>query len=243
MPYRRLPNTDNARYKALQIALEKGKELPPFNLSFSQQTYRRIIGFMSQYEKALIYYKKTFNNQVQKNQEYLQALKKARLYVSHFFQVLNMAIIRGELSASNRKFFGISENDNRVPALNTEAALIEWGEKLIKGETARKMQNLAPVNNPTVAMVKVRFEQFLEAYKFQKTLQTDNKRAQDNLAALRAEADDIILNIWNEVEATYKNFPDEVARTKAIEYGVVYVYRRNELRRITIPETSQLSIF
>ena len=29
MPYRRLPNTDAARLKALKIALEKGEEVPP----------------------------------------------------------------------------------------------------------------------------------------------------------------------------------------------------------------------
>ena len=42
MPYRRLPNTDVARLRALRIAFEKGKELPPFQLAFSQTTLQKI---------------------------------------------------------------------------------------------------------------------------------------------------------------------------------------------------------
>lgn len=39
MPYRRLPNTDAARLKALRNALTKGEEIPPFKLAFPQSLY------------------------------------------------------------------------------------------------------------------------------------------------------------------------------------------------------------
>jgi hypothetical protein len=38
MPYRRLPNTDSARLRAMKIALEKGKELPPYKMAYSSKT-------------------------------------------------------------------------------------------------------------------------------------------------------------------------------------------------------------
>ena len=53
MPYRRLPNTDAARHKALTRAFEIGKELPPFKLAFSQSTFQRVQSFLPMFEKAM----------------------------------------------------------------------------------------------------------------------------------------------------------------------------------------------
>ena len=46
MPYRRLPNTDTARIRAMKTALEKGKELPPHKLAFSSKTIVNLQKFL-----------------------------------------------------------------------------------------------------------------------------------------------------------------------------------------------------
>lgn len=242
MPYRRLPNTDSARFKALMCAQIKGKELPPFKLAFSQATLRKVLGFIPQYEKSMLEFKGTYSNQVKKNKEYIMVLKRAKLYISHFIQVLNMGIIRGELPPSTKKYFLLEDGENKVPVLNTEQSVIDWGERIIKGETQRKAEGLAPITNPSIALVMVRYEKFLDAYKFQKTLQKDNKRALDKLTDLRKEADEIIVNIWNEVEETFKDLPDDVKRENSAEYGLVFVYRKNEIKKINFFDTQQLSL-
>jgi len=43
MPYRRLPNTDTARIRAMKTALELGKELPPHKLAYSSNIINSII--------------------------------------------------------------------------------------------------------------------------------------------------------------------------------------------------------
>ena len=53
MPYRRLPNTDTARIKAMKIALEKGKEMPPHKLAFSSKTVIRLQKFLPQFENKI----------------------------------------------------------------------------------------------------------------------------------------------------------------------------------------------
>jgi len=52
MPYRRLPNTDSARIKALKAAYKKGKELPPFKLAFSQSTFVKVELFINSCQKS-----------------------------------------------------------------------------------------------------------------------------------------------------------------------------------------------
>lgn len=235
MPYRRLPNTDAARHKALTIAYEKGKEFPPFKLAYSQSTLHRVQSFLPTFEKAMYEAKQAYSNQVNKNKEYLKVQKKAKLYISHYIQVVNMAIQRGDLHENERNYFGMREDSHKLPILNAESDLIKWGEKLIHGENLRKAKALSPITNPTIAVVRVRYEQFLDAYKFQKTLQKNYLRSQEHLASMRKEADSIILNIWNEVEHIYANLPDEEKRSRAQQYGLAYVFRKSEMKKSINP--------
>jgi len=233
MPYRRLPNTDVARLKALKKAYQKGKELPPFKLAFSQITYSRVQSFLTNFESVIHLYKNTYAVSIAKSRDYPALCRKARLYVSHFIQVMNMSIARGEFPPNIRTFYGIDESDARVPEMNTESEVIKWGEQIIAGETERLKKGMTPISNPTIAVVKVRFVQFMDAYRSKKINQKNIIRILNDVISLRTKSDEIILNVWNEVEKYYSDLPDDMMREKAAEYGVAYVYRKNELRHKT----------
>lgn len=232
MPYRRLPNTDVARLRALKIAFIKGKELPPFKLAFTQPTLQRILSFLPQYEKTIKEYKEAYAIQVKKNNDYQEDLKKAKLYISHFIQVMNMAVQRSELKPSVREYYGIHVNNKRIPRLSSEKDILTWGEKIIQGEQKRTMKGQALITNPTIAVVKVRYEKFVEAYHFQKQLQKNVQRALDRLSELRDEGDDIISTLWNEVEEHFGHLPEDKKRHHANIYGVMYVFRKNEIKQL-----------
>ena len=234
MPYRRLPNTDAARLRALKTAFERGKELPPFKLAFRQGTLHHIQSFLPSFEKGILESKQAYAKQVEKSKEYSAVVRKARLYISHFLQVMNMAIIRGDISPLERKFYGIQDNSTKLPPLNTESDLIKWGEKLIHGETIRMMEGRTPITNPTIAVVKVRYEKFLDAYKFQKMLQKNHHRAQDKLEEKRVQANKIIVDIWNEVEDTFRQEPELKRRENAKAYGLIYIFRKSELNKTMV---------
>jgi hypothetical protein len=242
MPYRRLPNTDNARFKALKQAYHKGKEIPPFKLAFSQSSFQKVISFLPTFEKKMIHQKGAFNNQIDKNSEYHEQMKKAKLYISHFIQVINMAIQRGELPASIREYYKLTRHGSKLPPLNTEDDILFWGNNLIEGETGRIRKGLPPITNPTIAVVKVRYEKFLEACKNQKNLQMTTNRALKELADMRPQADEIILSVWNEIEESFKDLPDSLKREKAAEYGLVYIYRKNEMPEQNIFNQARLGI-
>lgn len=228
MPYRRLPNTDNARLRALKRALRKGEEVTPMELPFTQSTFQKVKYFLPIFEQVVLLQRQAVSNQTQKSKEYYQVLKKARLYISHFIQVLNFAIIRGEIPAPEKKYYSLNEDDKKVPSLNTENDIIKWGERIIKGEAERTAKGGNYVTNPTIAVVKVRYEKYLEAYKYQKSLKDTNNKSLSKMGDLRSEADEIILNIWNEVEDSYKDEYSDIRREKAREYGLVFVYRKSE---------------
>jgi hypothetical protein len=229
MPYRRLPNTDSARLKSLQSAYNRGKDLPPFKLAFSPTSYRKIQSVLPGFENAIYEHRNALNIQAEKNKEYQKRLKKIRLYISHFIQVVNMAISRGDLVPETRNFFNLEEEEKKLPTLNSEEEVIRWGQQLIDGESKRRTMGLSPITNPTIAVLKVHYDKFIEYYNYQKSLRNRSQRAQDQLNIKRTQVDGVIQQIWNEVENTFNDLPEELKREKASEYGLVYVFRKNEL--------------
>ena len=240
MPYRRLPNTDSARLKSLKSAHDKGKDLPPFKLAFSPNSFMKINSVLPLFENAIYEHKNSLNIQAEKNKEYQNRLKKVRLYISHFIQVVNMAISRGELMLNSRGDFGLEADEKRVPHLNSEEEILEWGNKLIEGERKRRMKGLNPITNPTVAVLKVHYDKFLEYYNYQKSLKKRSQRAQEQLNQMRVQVDLVIQQIWNEVEGTYGDLPEEMRREKATDYGLVYVFRKNELSNANVFQASRM---
>ncbi len=232
MPYRRLPNTDAARIRAMEQALVKGQELPPFKLAYTADTYVKLQAFLPSFKHNYQLQRQSYNNQVENDKDYKEFQKKAKTYINHFLRVMNMAVQRKDLRQDTLEFFGLSNGHASLPTLTSEKDIIYWGNKIMEGEAARIRTGQTPVTNPTVAVVKVHFEDFLEAYHFKNTLQKRTDVYSDKISELRRKADELIANVWNEVENTYSDLPEEEKRLKAGNYGLVYVFRKSELQKI-----------
>ena len=237
MPYRRLPNTDSARLKAMKSALEKGLELPPYKMSYSPKNIVRLRQFLPRFEHTIQLQRQSVISQSRKSKDYNEAVRKARMYLTHFIRVMNMAVLRGDLPAEARAYFGLATNESVVPSLNTENELVSWGKRIIEGEEFRIRKGGSPITNPTIAVVKVRFEKFIEAYNYHKSLIKKTFDYAERTNDMRKEADDIILQIWNEVEAKHSSLPEDVSKKESEDYGLVYFYRKNELKTTASPET------
>lgn len=243
MPYRRLPNTDQARLRAMEACLEKGKTTAIRELAFSQQSLERLQMFYPKLSSAIKQLQVSKENQFKRAKDYGEVVKKAKLYISHFMQVLNFGIMREEIKPEVRDYYGMDVCTKAIPPLNLESHILEWGEKVIVGEQKRTMHGGSPIYNPSIALVKVHFEEFKDAYRHQKMLQNITNRASAKVSDLRNEADAIIQQIWNEVEETFNTHPEEIKRKKSSEYGVVYVFRSSEIKRIEASKLQRNIIF
>lgn len=240
MPYRRLPNTDSARLKSLKSAYDRGKDLPPFKLAFSPTSFRKIQAILPGFEIAIQEHRNSLNIQSEKNKEYQKRLKKVKLYISHFIQVVHMGLSRGDLPESTLTYFGLEECDRKVPSLSTEEEIIYWGKTLIDGEHERGLIGLHPITNPTIAVLKVHYDKFMENHNYQNSLKKKSQHAQEELNHKRGQVDGVIQQIWNEVENTFNDLPEEMKRVKASEYGLVYVFRKNELNNANVFQSPRM---
>ena len=235
MPYRRLPKTDQARIRALRSAVESSVENGVFTNVLTHNTYHRAKDFLQRFSAEVAVYKRCVQEQSSKrgNAEYEASLKKARMYVSHFIQVLSMCIVRGEIARSKRVYYGLPENEDTIPNLFSEASVLEWGKKIMEGEQRRQGEGGIPIYNPTMGRVSVIFEMFKEKHDRQVMLQQRTAEALQNIADMRFEADEIIFEAWSEIEKAFSSFQGEARLKHCARYGVIYYDRPDRKHRKT----------
>lgn len=229
MPYRRLPNTDQARIRTLKGAVMKEDANTDYNPTISLKTLLEARNFLPRFQAAQTYYAECYSQQAKAGKKHQQHVKTARLYISHFIQVLNFAVIRAEIRTAHKEFYGLDPHSCTLPDLSTEADLAEWGRRIINGESKRLAQGGIPIYNPSIAKVRVHYDIFMESYEKQRNLQALTAKSLDALASMRDEADRLILSIWNQVE---KKFEQVTPLEKRLElcrsYGLIYYYRTSE---------------
>lgn len=228
MPYRRLPNTDQSRLRALRMAIS-AEEM----VQFSQRiiSYKSILeaqNFLSVFEKQLRQYQHSLENQIHANKRYLQIIHNARIYISHFIQVFNLSVIRGDIRKEQKRLYQLDPDSHTVPDLSTEHAILHWGKCIIEGENERIRGGGLPIYNPAIAKVNVHYEVFREYKSSQKIYQSNTNKQWEDLVQLRTRGDEIILNLWNQIEVYYKNLPIAERLQKCQEHGLVYYYRKGE---------------
>lgn len=228
MPYRRLPNTDQARVRALKAALKKGTSISPIELAYSQKLLLELKAFFPHFEQVLNQYQHNRDRQAKIGKLLGEQFRSARLYVSHFFQVVNLCILRGELKPDVRKYYKLPVDERSVPEIGTEQQLLQWGKNLIEGEEARMATGATRIYNPSLAMVRVKFEKFVEQYNIHKDLLNTSQKLMEKVTDYRTQADRLITNLWNEIEASHEALDPDQKRDASSDYGVVYVFRPSE---------------
>ncbi len=232
MPYRRLPNTDQARLRALSAALTQYNSVTPNDLRISQRTALDVASFTPMFEQSVQQYIDSKDVQTSASKSVTESGRTARLYLSHFIQVFNMCIARGEIKPEARDLLGLTECGASVPDITADQQLIEWGNKVVEGEEKRMaMGNGNRIYNPSIALVKVKLQMFEENYNKHRDILSTIQKYHDKLDEARSKADEIILRIWNEVESSLAPVDSDEKREICQSYGVVYFYRPIERQK------------
>lgn len=228
MPYRRLPNTDASRLRALKTLLDSNDIYTVRNRFIDWKTINRAQPAYDKLLTASEQYRMCYAAQLRNTGKGDKLQRNATMYVSHFLQVLMMSVERGEIKKSSLKLYGLEEDCNALPNIKNVSGLLEWGRLAVEGEKARIKKGGRPIYNPTIGMVSTHLDIFRENNEQQKRLQDRTAQALENLKKIRPEVDGVLLELWNQIEANFKNEPPEVRFTECRKYGVVYYYRRKE---------------
>mgnify|MGYP006978492118 CR=1 FL=1 len=232
MPYRRLPNTDQARLRSLKAALEQVRTVSPADLMFSQKTALEAESFTPLFEQIVQQCLDCKDRQAAASRQVAESGRVARLYLSHFVQVFNMCVARGEIKPAARAMLGLDACCNAVPDLSADKALVDWGHKIVEGEEARMANGGGNrIYNPSIALVKVKLQIFEDNYNKHRDILQTVQKFKDKLEEARVKADEIILHLWNEVEGSVEPVDTDEKREMCQRYGVVYFYRPQERQK------------
>ena len=230
MPYRRLPNTDKARIRSLETAINKMRNSDYYAPVMSPELFNRADKKLAQFKEAVERYVNSLETQVNysKSEAYQDRLKNAKMYVSHFLTVFNMCVKRGEMKASDREFYSIPENSGELPDMSSDIAVIRCCENTINGEKARTAKGGVPIYNPTIAKVAVHYDLFKELYDKQSKMRQLTDEALLVVSLMRPQVDEVILDVWNSIENYFQDLTGEKKIKVCRDYGLIYYYRTSE---------------
>ena len=233
MPYRRLPNTDRARIRALRMAVDSSVQGGIYTNTLKHNTYSRAKSMLDRFSRSVDAYSRCVSEQSSKrsNAKYEAAYKKARMYVMHFLQVFAMAVMREEIPRSKRAYYGLPVDDDSLPTIIPESAVLEWSRKISEGERKRQSEGGVPIYNPTMGRVTVACDIFKEMYERQHRLQQATAESLAAVAAMRSECDSIILEVWPEIEEKFASLTGEERIAKCAEYGIIYYTRPDRKKK------------
>lgn len=229
MPYRRLPNTDITRIKSLKTATEKASSSDFQEVAISMKNLSDARVMLQKFERLCQKYQQAFDTQVKANIIFQTKAKNAKMYLSHFVQVLYMSIDRSEIKKEHLAYYDLHLHEGIVPDMLSNEQILEWGEKIINGENKRVSLGGVPIYNPSIAKVKVMFTLFKEGFQNQQLHVKSTERIHSEVVELRKDVDSLILSIWNEVEKFHTDFPLEKRLELNRQYGLIYYYRKGEV--------------
>lgn len=232
MPYRRLPTTDKARIRALNAALNIAGKREKKNLAFSKSRLEELNLVKTNFENTLKQYEADIKKQAEKNKEYKNVQEKTVLYISHFILALYMAVEREEIKEKALEFYGLQDLKGKLPSLALENETLDWAKKITEGEQKRIQSGGSPIYTPSIALVKVNIEKYRDIAIFMQNLRKISTRSHNRMKEIRKSTNDFISQLWNEIEENLKSDTPKHKRQQAQEYGIVYIFRRKEKKKL-----------
>jgi len=234
MPYREIPKSIIARNKVLEITNEKVSSTAPELWAISTETQTALSVLYAKFRSEVAERQEQYAKQADATETENAQQNVVHQFVSHFVRVFNLGVDRGKYKASDRLYYGLNANQSDLPKLSSEQDLLTWAKNLIEGEEKRMTggtegeKKAKPMNNPTIGEVQTELDKYIAL----RNVQSEEKQAFDaenkDVLDMLPEIDDLIRDIYDEVEFYYRKETAANKRKLAREWGVVYVSRSGE---------------
>ena len=233
MPSRRTPNSTPSVIRSLTAAREAWKRFPADRLisaeQFAQLDETQPAGLLNRLLKEASDVDKALAAQAPLTSAQSQAIARLALFVSHFHQVYDLGVERGDFTAGARAYYGRDVNATTIPDLSTLDAVIAAAEAIVKGEADRQTAEAAahkPMAMPSAAAEAAVLTDARQKRAAAETAKLGTDTEQGELAALYPEAQRLATSILNHIDFHLSERPDLDApgrRRIARAWGMVYV--------------------
>ncbi len=161
------------------------------------------------------------------SEQLAEVFERLAVHVSHFHQVLDLGIARGEFAGGARSYYHREVSATAVPDVSTHAAVAEAAEHVVNGEAARQTAEGAAfiaMSHPTAAQVDALRTEFATLRTQGDTAQVNTGERRDELWTFFDEAQALAVDLCDTVEFFYRKDPDAASRrVKCQRWGVTYL--------------------
>lgn len=238
MPSRRLPNTMPAVIRTLKTARDTYKNTPNAadraitSDQFAPLDDTNPNSYLNQLLKEASDVDLAQATQAPLTTEVSQAGARLTMLVSHFHQVLDLGITRGEFAVGARSYYNRDVTASSIPDLSSYDLVEEAAEHIVTGEAARATAEgtkYVAMNLPSAAEVAALKTHFHLLRNQSQAAQMKTDKEGEELKALYQQGHDLAVDICEQVEFFYRKDTDAGSfRQKCSRWGVVYLYDKNE---------------
>ena len=223
MPTRRLPRTDDDRSRALTTCANKVNTTPTANWLITPAQNATLQGQLSAWRNTRNAAATALSTQTTATATVNTRFTACARCISHFIQVLNLAIERGILLPGVRALYQLPVSHAAVPPINTVADAQLWQMNLENGEAARIAAGGTALAWPAIGEITASANLLTTAENSQSNAKGTYDILQENIAALRPAVDALILDLWDTIEYNLRHDAPSSLRRKAREWGVIYI--------------------
>ena len=230
MPYRALPTTDATRIAAFDALLKQAALVPVAERPYPIALHTQLETLAPQFKLEAQQAGTALSTQSAATSEATLDFLALQTSVSHYFQVLNLAVARGVIPRDARAHYQLDVSSAVLPDLITQADVTLWASRIAEGEAARLAANPAavPMAMPSAAEVAAAAAKYATSSAAQSTAKSAYDAEQEQVAALRPAVDKLIRDLWDYIEFAYREDPGPSKRRKARLWGITYVTRPGE---------------
>ncbi|NLA24328.1 MAG: hypothetical protein GX879_05110 [Bacteroidales bacterium] len=232
-----LPNTDYLRNQALKSIISGSKKSVQADEYISIDNLHKCSEYLILTEKILAHNALIIKHRNEAENEYKSLFNKAKIYVEHYFQSINMAIEREEIPKSIRTCYSLDEETGKLPNLNNAENLIQEAQKLFENDNKRISEGGKYFTNPAIGVVKVWVDKFKDAHQKQKNLSFVKTGEIENIHEIRNEINTFISKVWAEVENNSIELSEDSRSEVLNSFGVSYLITETEIINEIINET------
>ena len=224
MPRLRRPRTIKSRLLALFTALSKYNKViaDGGTPAFTVAVYNVLTALYPTFRQEAYERNDALYNQVSATRDKMTVLELLKMFISHFLQTFNNSVDRGFFKAEERTLFSIDVNDDTVPYLGSESEVVVWISNVMEGEQKRITKGLTPITQPSIGELGTAYADYQALDLTQSQYKDVYDNEQEDVEDMLVQVDDLIDDIWFEVQATFRKETPSSKRSNCREYGLVY---------------------
>jgi hypothetical protein len=228
MPIYDAPRSDADRLLFLKTALDMGRKDEDAGLNYvSKETLDSAEAFIVRFEPAYLNLNAMLAQRIKETSEKTSALTELQTWVRDFWEVGKRRVYRLKLPTAVLAYYGLAQDGN-VPKSAGEASWLDFAAQIVQGDADAVAAGYPAMINPSADEV----ADWLATAQAEagQVGGTDRRydQAQEDIAALRPEADTLIQDIVEQLRFSLRKKDEPSQRRIMRSYGARFTYASGE---------------